>query len=250
MLATALAVMIGAARADDDAARAALAHAIQRYLDGDAAGARQELRALLALGSELPADVRRQTMLWMGDLLFAEGGPAAAQNLFETLLAEAPDYPIDPYAHSAQVVAYFEERRAALRPAPPDDPEPPELRNPPQPWPWTTLLPGGIGWFVEKKPVAGAVIGGLQVASIGLSIATYVQLRDTWPGEWPSGGEFPQEQPAEMDAWYTLLAVNRTAATVGFLAYLVPIGIETGVWAGARGRVSIGPTSVMFTAQF
>lgn len=249
MLATALVVMVGAAHAEDEAARAALAHAIQRYLDGDAAGARQELRSLLALGSDLPADVRRQTMLWMGDLLYAEGGPTAAKNLFESLLSEDPDYPIDPYAHSAQVVAYFEELRAAAAP-PPENPEPPELRNPPKPWPWTTLLPGGIGWFVEKKPAAGVVIGTLQVASLGLSIATYVQLRDTWPGEWPAAGEFPQEHPEDMDTWYTLLAVNRTAATVGFLAYLVPIGIETGVWATGRARVSIGPTRVMFTASF
>jgi hypothetical protein len=45
--------------------------------------------------------------------LAASLGALSAETL-KTLLAEAPDYPIDPVAHAPEVTAYFEEVRRSL----------------------------------------------------------------------------------------------------------------------------------------
>lgn len=258
----ALAVMVEVAWAEDDGSRGALNHAIQQYLAGNAPAARTELQALLARGPTLAPNVRREALLWLGDLLYAEGGPNAARNVFETLLGEAPDYPIDRFAHSPEVVAYFEEMRAALAPPPPDPPElDPDLDLRRGPWPWTVLLPGGVGYFIDKKPVAGAIVGGIQAAGFGLSLATYVQLRESYPlqlvDSQPPDGQFPEEHPERLAEFNTLLMVNRVSASAAVLAYLLPIPIETGLWAGRRGaadgaRVTmyVGPTTVTFTGRF
>ncbi|MDP2311621.1 MAG: tetratricopeptide repeat protein [Pseudomonadota bacterium] len=249
MAVAALAAMIGSAWAQDDASRSALSHAIQQYLAGDAAAARAELQVLLAQGPSLAPEVRREALLWLGDLLYAEGGPDAARNVFESLLGEAPDYPIDRFAHSPEVVAFFEGLRATVVAKPP--PRPPELDPEPTPWPWTVLLPGGVGYFIDKKPLAGAIVGGLQVAGFTVSVATYLELRDSYPGDYPNPAQFPEEHPEALDTFRTLETVNRVSVAAAALAYLVPIPIETGVWAGRR-RVTmyVGPTSVAFSGRF
>lgn len=241
----ALAVMVEVAWAEDDGSRAALGHAIQQYLAGNAPEARTELQVLLARGPSLAPEVRREAMLWLGDLLFAEGGPDAARNVFETLLSEAPRYPIDRFAHAPEVVAFFESLRAPML-ARPVEPQP----RAPEPWPWMVLLPGGIGFFVDEKPLAGAVVGGLQAASLGLSIATYVELQRTYP----DGGQFMEEDPERLEklaTFKTLVTVNRVSVSAAALAYLLPIPIETGVWAGRRRlTMYVGPTTVTFAGQF
>ncbi len=251
MLAAALAMMVEVAWAEDDASHAALTHAVQRYLDGDAAGARSELQALLALGPDLPAEVRREALLWLGDLLFAEGGAGAARNVFETLLDEAPDYPIDPVAHSPEVVAYFESVRRALAEPPPDqlppDEDPPELEPEREPWPWRSVVPFGVGYFVDKKPAAGVLIGGLQLVGLGVSAALYVDLSN----KYPQGGKFPEEQAADLEAFNREAWINRSFAAAGVLSYLAPIAIETGAWSGKRRlTMAVGPTTVTLSGSF
>ncbi|MES2637984.1 MAG: hypothetical protein V4850_00820 [Myxococcota bacterium] len=254
----ALAVMVEVAWAEDDGSRGALNHAIQQYLAGNAPVARTELQALLARGPTLAPNVRREALLWLGDLLYAEGGANASRNVFETLLGEAPDYPIDPFAHSPEVVTFFETLRPAAAAPPPDPPEL-ELEPEPTPWPWTVLLPGGVGYFIDKKPVAGAIVGGIQAAGFGLSLATYVQLQESYPtrllDSQPPDGQFPEEHPERLAEFNTLLMVNRVSASAAVLAYLLPIPIETGLWAGRgarRQRVTmyVGPTTVTFAGRF
>lgn len=253
----ALAVMVEVAWAEDDGSRAGLGHAIQQYLAGNAPAARTELQALLARGPSLAPEVRREALLWLGDLLYAEGGANAARNVFETLLDEDPDHPIDRFAHSPEVVALFEELRASVVP------EAAELELPaaPTPWPWTVLLPGGVGYFIDRKPVAGAIVGGLQAAGLGVSLATYVELRETYPlrlrDSQPPDGQFPEEHPERLTDFKTLLLVNRVSASAAVLAYLLPIPIESGLWGGRREptnrpRVTmyVGPTTVTFAGRF
>ena len=215
MFGAALAELVAVASADDDAGRAALAQAVQRYLSGDAAGARAELQALLAAGQELDPATRRDALFWLGDLLYAEagqGGPVAARNIFEALLAEAPDYTVDAFAHPPEVVAYFESLRAELsRPAP----EPPELPRPAHPWPWQVLIPGGVGYFLDGRPVAGALVGGLQAVGLGVSIGTYAELTSTYRSY---DGRFPQDKEEDYQRFKRLEIVNRSFATMGVLA--------------------------------
>lgn len=262
MLAAALAVVVDVAWAQEDAPRAALTHAVQRYLAGDTAGARTELQALLALGPSLPPEVRQEALLWLGDLLYAEGGPTAARNVFEALLGEDPDFGVDPFAHAPEMVAYFEEVRATFSRAPPILVDPPVAPiRPVAPWRWKVLIPGGIGYFVDKKPVAGAVVGGLQAITFAASVGTWIELTDRYPtggqfpeGEfdWPAGRrDAPRAAYVQLEEFNTLVTLNQVAFTAAVLSYLVPIGVETGAWATQR-RVSltVTPTAVTFSGQF
>jgi hypothetical protein len=252
----AFAAMVEGAWAQDDPSRAALGHAVQLYLAGDTEAARASLQAILATGPSLPANVRREALLWLGDLLYADVGADAARNVFESLLAEDPAYPIDRFAHSPEVVALFDSLRPVARPVP----APPELPDfverpdgPAAPWPWKVLLPGGVGYFIDDKPVAGAVVGGIQAVGLGVSIATYVQLREDYPaGKWPEPGQYLEEGGEErVEAFRTTLAINRVSASLAVAAWLLPIPIETGVWAGRR-RVTmvVGPNTVTFAGRF
>jgi hypothetical protein len=251
MLAAALALTIEVAWAEDDAAHADLAHAVQRYLDGDVAGAREALQSLLARGPSLPAEVRREALLWLGDVLFLEGGPRAAQNVLEALLAEDPAYVVDPVAHAPALVAYFETLRPKLvRPEAPSDP-PAALPLPaapePRPFPSRAVVPFGVGYFLDEKPAVGAIVGGLQAIGLGVSVALYVDLSDRYP----KSGTFAEGEEAELEAFYRQATINQLVATAGTLAYVVPLAIETGVWA-ARPRLamSVGPTTVTFSGRF
>jgi hypothetical protein len=239
-----LVATVPVAMAQEDDARAALTQAIRLYLAGDAAGARDSLQALLARGPSLDAGVRRESLVWLGDVLYGEGGPAAARNSFETVLAEAPDYPIDHVAHSAEVVAFFEEVRAANAPHTPPPPVAPAPRGP---WPWKTLLPGGASYFLQGDPVPGAIVGGLQIAGLGVSFGTWLELQRRLPAD----HTLPEGDEQGLAEFKTLVWINRATATVGCVAYVLPIAIETGNW-GARRPVSVavGPNTVTFSGSF
>ena len=248
MLAAALALIVNVAWAEDEAPHAALTHAVQRYLDGDAPGARQELQALLAEGPALAPETRREALLWLGDLLYAEGGPRAARNVFETLLAEAPDYPIDPVAHAPEVTAYFEEVRRSLA-APAADPlvDPPAPPAAPPPYPWRAAVPFGIGYFLDKKPVPGAVVGSLQVVGLAVSTALYVDLSNRAPAD----GTVPDGSDAFVAAFDRDKWINRSFAAAGVLAYLTPVVVETTAWGREqRLTMAVGPSTVTFSGQF
>lgn len=248
MLTAALALTIDVAWAEEDAPQASLSRAVQRYTDGDAAGARGELQALLARGPALPPEVRREALLWLGDILYAEGGSGAARNVFEALLTEAPTYVIDPVAHAPEVVSYFEEVRRALAPPPLAAPAPAlPTRLEPPPFPWRAAVPFGIGYFLDGKHAAGASIGGLQLVGFGLSVALYVDLANNYP----AGGKFPEGAQDDLDAFYWEATLNQIAFTTGALAYVVPLSVETGVWAG-RPRMALGvsPGGLVVSGRF
>jgi hypothetical protein len=227
-------------------ARARLADAIQRYLAGDTPGARDELRALLAEGPTLPPDVRREAMAYLGDLLYAEQGEGAAKPIFESLLAEAPNFPMDPFKHPPEVCGYFEDlreaRRVALLPVPVPTPEP-------TPFPLLALAPGGVHWFVDGKPLVGTLVLVAQAGTAAASIVTYAEIQDELKslpdGDFPEGGN---ERRAEFER---LVWVNRAASTAFWVAYAAPVIVETTAWGAARQvRLQVGPSSVAVTGTF
>lgn len=216
--------------------RARLDDAIGTYLAGEALLARDKLRAVLALGPELPPDVRLTALAYLGDILYSEEGPASAREIFETLLGEAPAYPMDPFEHPPEVCRYFEEVRVSLR-----APTPPTPRDR-EAYPWLVLAPGGTYYFSKGRVAPGVVFGGLQVAGAVVSIGTFITITDAFEGG---------VQARDPEYYNRLIAINRTAATVGWLAWTVPVVLESAAF-DRRGQVvvALGPRALTVGGSF
>lgn len=241
MFGTVALALVVSARAQDLEPEARLAGAIRLYLAGDPVTARQQIQGLLAVGPDLDPALRRKAMAYLGDILYAEQGPEAARSTFESLLAESPDYAMDPFEHPPEVCAYFEDlRRRTVPVAPPTFPTPAPSE---EPWPWTVLLPGGAYYFAEGRPAPGVGFGTLQLVGLGVSVFTYVQLKDD---------EREQMGQDDYDDFTRLATINRAAATVGWVAYVVPVALETTAWTQRRGRVAVGvgPGSLTVSGTF
>lgn len=222
--------------------REGLDAARRAYSEGDAAAAREQLQALLTLGNALPADVRRETLAFLGDILFSEQGPSAAEPFFRALLDEAPDYVMDPLAHPEDVVRYFESLRPPPRPLDVVVIKPPA--PPPRgPFPWLSLVPGGAYYFVRGDVGAGLAVAGTQTALLVTNLVLYQQIRAI-------DGVTP-DSPAEQE-WRNLeLATNLSAGAL-YISLLVPPVVEIGRWgaAGPKAQVAVGPGSVRVSGTF
>ena len=220
---------------------AALRHAITLYQSGESIDARTELQLLLAQGPSLPSAVRLEALAWLGDILFGEQGIEAARNPFTALLGEDPDFTLDPFAHSPEACAAFEQVKAEVR-----------LRAavvlPPRqqdraPFPAAILVPGGYYYFHEGKAGIGVLVGGIQLGSLATSVALGVDLLAKRRIETPDDAavrRYKQE-------WATNLVIGG----VGWVAYLTPLAVESARWRRS-GTVSLtlGPGSVGIAATF
>lgn len=236
------------AHADDTAgvplpgdARTELDAAIQAFLDGDTADAKTRLQGLLARGPELDAPIRRDALAYLGDILLTEDGPSAARNVLEALLDEDAGYRMDPIKHPPEVCAFFEDLRLSRIPVAP----PPTRIEPakPRPFPYLALLPGGVYYYTDRKPVTGVIVGGLQVGALVTNVVLYSQIQNH--------ALVPRDDP-EAEAEFNRLVVGAdVAAAAAWLSWIVPATIEVGRWATpTRVQVGVGPGSVVLTGQF
>ncbi len=213
-------------------AREKLQAAVQHYLDGDAARARQMLSTLLGFGPDLEVNVRKEALVWLADILYSEEGEKAARNALEALLSEDPDYTLDSFAHPPELSRFFEQMKAerkTVENVPPPPPPPPKLR----PFPLLVFLPGGVYYYVNGQPWVGVTLSTVQVASVAGSAALFVQL-----SELPAEVEPTDED--QVNRARGLRALNWTIATAGWLSLAVPILVESGRWGTERARLSVG----------
>lgn len=221
---------------------AALRHAITLYQSGESGDARTELQLLLAQGPTLPAAVRLEALAWLGDILFGEQGIEAARNPFTALLGEDPDFTLDPFAHSPEACAAFEQVKAELRLRAAVVAPPPRPADRP-PFPTAILVPGGYYYFHEGKAGIGVLVGGIQLGGLATSVALGVDLlekRRIDTNDEAAIRRYKQE-------WVTNLAIGG----VGWVAYLTPLAVESARWRRS-GTVSVrvGPGSVGIAATF
>lgn len=237
------------AQASEIDAQTALDEAVRAYAAGDPASARVQLQQLLALGPALDAGVRQAALAWLGDILYSEGVESAARNVFETLLAEAPDYPMDPFEHPQEVCTYFEKLRAeVVRPPPvpiglppisPPDPDKPA----PDPWPALLLAPAGVYYYTEGRLAAGLTVSSVQLTILGLSAYTFIRLEN-----------YPPITPGDADELARFNRLVNTNHIISFLqipAYLLPIAVETAQWGKARKvDLTVAPGGVGIQGTF
>lgn len=221
-------------------AQAELDAAIAAFLDGDSAVARDRLRALLSRGPELEANVRRDALAYLGDILMTEEGAPAARATLEALLDEDPTYRMDPIKHPPEVCRYFEDLRLSRRAF---QPPPPTLKPQRSPFPVLAVLPLGVHWFAKKKVGTGLLVGGLQVAATATNIAFYTQVKN-YDGYVTRGSEEEAE-------FIRMEVAADVSAAVAWGSWLLPASIEIGRWASAP-RVTVSPTvgGMVLTGSF
>jgi hypothetical protein len=198
---------------------------------------------VLVDGGTLEAEERQVAMAWLGDIQFAEQGISAAQSVLASLLAENPDYSMDPMVHPPEFCEAFERLRSDVRSATP--------RGATTPYPWKIGLPFGIGYFLDGRPRSGLIVGSVQVAGIVTSFVAEAELASIRKVGVPKGDE----------AGATPYRVIRTIGEVGgvsaWLAWGVPIVIETASWSAARRpakvtvtRLELHPDSIVIAGRF
>ncbi|MBM4365742.1 MAG: hypothetical protein FJ102_05965 [Deltaproteobacteria bacterium] len=230
------------ARAEEVAAvppASRLEEAIRLYAQGDTAGSRALLQALVALGSELPADVRQGALAYLGDVLYSEEGPQASRPMFDALLEEAPDYVMDPFEHPEEVCRYFEALRAEAR-VPVIERPLPERGAPP----YWSLAPGGLHWYAQGKIGTGLAVTLTQAGLLGTNIALYQTLL--------ARGKIPRDDPDALADYEAHRLGTNIAAGAFYLSLLLPPAIEFSRWSAQSTRVGVGvgPGSVLVSGQF
>lgn len=230
-----------------DAAAAAAGHrvdaAVSLYLAGETTQARRILQAVLVDGGTLPPRVRQDAMAWLGDIQFAEQGIAAAQSALAALLAENPDYPMDPLVHPPEFCEAFERLRADVRSAAP--------RAPRVPYPWPVAIPFGVGYFLDGRPMTGVAFGSVQLAGLVTSFAIEAQLQRIHNEGILTGDD-------DAAARYLRLRTGgEVAGAIGWSAWLVPLVVESARWSAARRApavtldgLQVSPRSVAVTGRF
>lgn len=234
MLLGVLLVVVADAFADDPGLR--LDNALRLYAQGDTAAARLGLQELIGEGTILPGPVRQAALAYLGDILYSEEGPDAARPFFSALLAESPQYVMDPFEHPQPVCDYFEVLRSARA-----APTPVATRTPP---PWLSMVPGGVYWFGNGKVGAGFAVAATQA---GLLATNLVLTTDR-----QTSGKVPQDNPEALAAFEARrLAQNLTAGGF-YLSLLLPPAIEFSRWSAEspRAALTVGPGSLIVSGTF
>jgi len=157
-----------------------LANAKRRYFSGnhlDALDLLQSLEIRLLQGEFPGADLKSETLVFLGEVLFVLDRREEAVRSFTTLLQTDPGFPISPYHHPIEVVRAFEstreevqrQRQLALTPTIDEPYEPPPL-------PLRGYMPLGIPQFSEGRVGAGLWFGSLQMGLGIASLAVYSRL--------------------------------------------------------------------------
>lgn len=237
-----VAAVVCAARAEEVAGVAPgtrLEEAIRLYAQGDTAGSRALLQGLVAEGPELPAEVRKGALAYLGDVLYSEEGPQASRPMFDALLEEAPDYVMDPFEHPEEVCRYFEALREEARVPIIERPLP--ERGPPPYW---SLVPGGLHWYAQGKMGTGLAVTLTQAGLLGTNIALYQTL--------VARGQIPQDDPAAFSDYEAHRLATNIAAGAFYLSLVLPPAIEFSRWSAETTRVGVGvgPGTLVVSGQF
>ncbi len=216
-----------------------LEEAIRLYAQGDTAGSRALLQALVAEGKELPADVRQGALAYLGDVLYSEEGPQASRPMFDALLEEFPDYVMDPFEHPEEVCRYFEALREEARVPVIERPLPER-----GPAPYWSLVPGGLHWYAQGKIGTGLAVTLTQAGLLGTNIALYQTLL--------ARGQIPQDDPEALADYETHRLATNIAAGAFYLSLFLPPAVEFSRWSAQPTRVGVGvgPGSVLVSGQF
>lgn len=215
--------------------------AVSLYLAGDTSQARKILQAVLFDGDTLAPGDRQDALAWLGDILFAEQGPAAAQSVLASLLAENPDYPMDPLVHPPEFCDAFERMRGEVRSAPPPRPK--------HPYPWQVGIPFGVGYFIDGRPLPGVIFGTLQLGGLVTSIVTRVEMSEI------VHDEIPRNDEEQGDHFVFLKTLNGVSASVGWAAWGIPLVVESARWSVSRRApqvttVELRPGGIAVSGRF
>lgn len=220
--------------------RQRLDDALRQYAQGDTAAARTALHGIIGEGTALPPDVRQAALAYLGDILFSEAGPDAAKPFFSALLAESPDYVMDPFEHPEPVCEYFESLRAARAP-PPFVPPPVDPRATA---PWMSLVPGGVYWFGTGRIGPGIAVAATQAGLLAVNLVLMTNRQ--------ADKGIPPDDPEALAAWEARRLAQNLTAGAFYLSLVLPPAIEFSRWSAETptATLSVGPGSLVVAGTF
>lgn len=226
------------------AERARLDHAIELYIAGESAQARNELLVIVLDPTLADSALQREARVWLGEVQYAMGELQAAEDTFRAALAYQPDLVLDPFVHPPDVVAFFDAVRATAQVQVPVPPFPTDPDRPS----WLVLAaPGGIQ-FYNGQPVLGALtggtVGGLGAVTLGMRL--WLRAQDEDPDR---RGVQIYDDPDRVRTLRTFRAVENT---LGFAALGVwGIGMVQGVLhSELKAELVVGPTGAAVEVRF
>ena len=156
-----------------------LSNAKRRYFSGnhlDALDLLESLEIRLLQGEFPGTDLKSETLIFLGEVLFVLGRKEEALRSFATLLETDPEFPISPYHHPIEVVRAFESTREEVHRQQVQAQIPDDSPNIPPPLPLRGYMPLGIPQFAEGRVGAGLWFGTLQMGLGIASLAMYSKL--------------------------------------------------------------------------
>jgi hypothetical protein len=193
------------------------------------------------------ATIRQRARLLLSFSYYFRKDEPKAKSVLADLLRENVDYPLDRELHHPDLVRFYDTERnayvASLKVAPASVPviehvqpaaSAPSVTKVPDPpkttgdrHPWVRILPGGIGHLFNHDYAVGAVFISLEVALIGMNVATAI-LRPTL-----RVGTIGYRSPA------LELQILQDVGAIGTIAVAVFSIIDAFAWSPARGRKSL-----------
>jgi hypothetical protein len=182
--------------------RQRLEDAIRAYQAGRAAEARIALAMLINEPADIPADLRQDARVYLGEVLYVAGEEDAAFRTFEQVLVEDSTYRIDPFRHPPDVCGFFEVVRASTVGLAPPPPVPAPAALPASAWVGFGVYQRGHG----RPGRANAFLAGQALLGAGSILAFGLLVADR---------RYLEDDPAELRQLQVLRAVQ-WASTAGF----------------------------------
>jgi hypothetical protein len=210
-------------------AEARLDAAVSAYQSGQLDLARERLAALVMDNSVSDLRLRQEARVYLGEVFLGEGKDDDARRVWELVLAEDPDYRVDPFRHPPEVVARFEVVRAyTVR----IDKLPPTAVLPPLRPPRSVWLGFGAYQLAQGETGKGVLLltaeAGLGVASLA-GFAALARDRTCIAGT------------TDCDALYRTRNLQWAATTGMLVVHVTSVALAGRSWQGdAAARLGVG----------
>jgi hypothetical protein len=212
--------------------------AVKQYQLGNRSEAVQLLLSI-SMNNDYPQGVRQEARIYIAEILFVEGNPNDARNMFIETLNTDPNYNIDRFRHPPEICELFDQVKQQYISSPIGISVPPQ----PKKFPLSGYSPFGIYHFQQQKLWKGLSYSSLQLATGVTSITLFAYLLQN-----PS---YVQDNSTEKKRMENILQVQRISTILFYSLWATSVIDAQRDW---QMSVNIMPSqdgaSLLFRYQF